>query len=223
MSLFLRRIKFAWDYYMRGRHRLAAIPAPEEYDFVRDQQERRRRATSQLPALPAAARLRFPDKVLVNLVDAGWHEGRQWDPRSLEEFEAHFGKAPPLASKILLEFGGLAVGFGNRTITFGLIDDQLGPSRQVLDSLLGTALYPVGLTNILEDDGLGVHVDGQGRLFVDGRTGFDPPQDYRMDLLGHSMDDALGRLFAGGAITWPTLIDGPTSWYYTEADLPKNR
>lgn len=71
----------------------------------------------------------------------------------------------------------------------------------------------MGFTDIFEDDGLGVLIDKSGRLYVDGATGYPPPQDYRIDLIEDDIDKFLERLFS------KERIPEKQSWYYSESDF----
>lgn len=159
-------------------------------------------------------RTRFSDEVLINLLHAGWHEGRAWDDERLSEFQSRFTSIPPsTAQEVLKEFGGLEIGLSGRTIQIGKIKDRLCAYRQKLASLVGPTLYPIGETNIFEDDGLGVHIDEEGRVFIDGPTGQDPPHDYEIELIASGFDFFLHRAFSKGPT--PSLA----SWDYTETDM----
>lgn len=156
--------------------------------------------------------LRFPQKVLGPLRAAGWHKDRKWDPELLEAFVAKFSRAfPPAVVSVLSEFGGLDVG-DSRLISFGYIDDRLCASFTVLEELVGEPLFPIGSTNIFEDDGLGVLMDESGRVYVDGATGFAPPCDYRLDLIETDIDRFLSRIFSSGR------TQELQSWYYSLPD-----
>lgn len=111
---------------------------------------------------------------------------------------AKFDRAfPPAVIRVLSEFGGLDVG-GGRLISFGYIDDHMCASFTTLDELVGEPLFPIGRTNIFEDDGLGVLMDESGRVYVDGATGDRPPRDYRLDLIETNIDQFLVRIFSPG-------------------------
>lgn len=167
-------------------------------EYHETQRARRNRAEAQLKDLSDCSRRKFCDEVLVNLMDAGWHEGRTWDVVPLTEFERRFHfPYPPIVHQVLMEFGGLKIGLGGRIIVVGDIDEDLCSFRHTLSKLVGSALYPVGQTNIFEDDGLGVHLDADGRVFVDGATGEAPPNDYRIELIASAWDRCLDRLFSG--------------------------
>lgn len=158
---------------------------------------------------PGIASTRFPKVVLQPLLAAGWHEGRRWDPELLERFVARFERAfPPAVIRVLSEFGGLDVG-GGRLISFGYIDDHLCASFATLEELVGEPLFPVGRTNIFEDDGLGVLMDGSGRVYVDGATGDNPPRDYCLDLIETDMDRFLAQIFS------PDSTPEMQSWFYS--------
>lgn len=156
---------------------------------------------------------RFPPRVLKPLIDAGWEAGRSWDTERLEAFLNKFGKTfPPTAILALSEFGGLDVG-GPRGIIFGHVEEHLCASLPTIEKLLGEPLFPIGWTNIFEDDGLSVLMDESGKVYVDGATGYDPPRDYRLDLIESNIDRFLKRLFSR------SRIPEKQSWYYSEADL----
>ena len=157
---------------------------------------------------------RFPRSVRSTLSDAGWHEGRRWDSERLEEFTAKFDTVfPPVAVRVLSEFGGLNIGFGGRLIFFGYIDEHLCSSLNVVRRLVGKPLFPVARTNIFEDDGLGVFMDESGRIYVDGATGCEPPRDYRCDLIEDDIDQFLIKIFS------PGRTPERQSWYYSISDL----
>jgi hypothetical protein len=186
----------------------------EHQDYRKAQQARLKRAESLFTSLSPATRIRFNDDVLINLLDAGWHEGRAWDGERLSEFQRLFSSNPPsTAQEVLKEFGGLEIGLSGRTIQIGEIKDRLCAYRQKLASLVGPTLYPIGQTNIFEDDGLGVHIDEEGRVFIDGPTGHDPPHDYRIELIASGFDFFLHLIFSRGPT--PSLA----SWDYTETDM----
>ena len=184
-------------------------------DYRQQQQARRRNAEHLLKSVSQSSKTRFSDEVLLNLLDAGWHEGRAWDDELLSEFQSRFTVVPPpTALEVLREFGGLEIGLSGRTIRVGEIDDQLCIQRQKLTSLVGTTLYPIGETIIFSDDGLGVHIDEEGRVFIDGPT--DPPHDYRIELIALGFDTFLNQAFRKNReVPIPTL----TSWDYTETDM----
>lgn len=162
----------------------------------------------------ASARRRFPERALTLLFEAGWTEGRRWDANRLRAFlDSSRRVFPPPVENILTEFGGLMIGSGGRTITFGDLDERLGTPLDLLEELLGQPLFAIGFTNIFEDDGLGVLTDSAGRLYVDGASGYDPPRDYRLDLISPDIDSFLVRLFSKERI--PEL----QSWYYSASDL----
>jgi len=157
---------------------------------------------------------RFPARVLAPLVDAGWHEGRKWESGQLRDFLAGFDMVfPPVAVRVLSEFGGLDVGTGGRMLFFGHMDDRLCASHKTVGRLTGEPLFPLGVTNIFEDDGLGVFSGESGRIYVDGATGHDHPRDYRVDLIEDNIDRFLIRLFSRKP------VPEKQSWYYSEADL----
>lgn len=152
---------------------------------------------------------RFPNSVINPLLAAGWHEDRKWESERLEAFLGNFDRAfPPRVIRVLSEFGGLDVGSG-RQISFGYIDEHLCASFTILERLIGAPLFPIGRTNIFEDDGLGVLMDESGQVYVDGSTGFDPPRDYRLDLIETDIDRFLVRLFS------PDRTPEMQSWYYS--------
>lgn len=156
----------------------------------------------------------LPYKVLRRLVDAGWHEGRTWDSELLKNYLSGFDMVfPPAALRVLSEFGGLNIGSGGRLIYIGYIEEHLCLSHKLMKSLIGEPLFPVGRTNIFEDDGLGVLIDESGRIYVDGATGSDPPRDYRVDLIETNINRFLIRLFSGERIV------EKQSWYYSQADF----
>ena len=160
------------------------------------------------------ARTCFPERTLNLLVEAGWSEGRRWDANRIQPFlDCSHRSLPPSAIKILTEFGGLVIGSVGRTITFGYLDERLRTPFDLLGALLGEPLFPIGFTNIFEDDGLGVLTDSVGRLYVDGATGYDPPRDYRLDLISPDIDTFFGMLFSGDRIS------ELQSWYYSASDL----
>ena len=178
------------------------------------QSQRESRARDMVSTASHCVRSRFPHKVLAPLLDAGWHEGRCWESERIQNFLTRFDTTfPPAAIKVLSEFGGLEIGFRGRTIVFGDIDERLCASRTILRSLVGESLFPVGTTNIFEDDGLGVLIDASGQMYVDGDTGDDPPRDCRLDLISPSIDRFLGHLFSGDG------IPKQKSWYYSHLDL----
>lgn len=132
----------------------------------------------------------------------------------MHHFLNRFNTAVPSAAvKVLSEFGGLTIGFRGRIILFGDIDERFCSSTATLSTLLNEPLFPVGTTNIFEDDGLNVHIDASGRLYVNGASGYDPPRDCRLDLIESDIDSLLSRLFS----------DEPTpekqSWYYSQSDF----
>ena len=95
-------------------------------DYHKEQQARRERAKSLLASVSPEGRFRFNDEVLINLLDAGWHEGRVWDHGQLSAFENRFQSIPPpTADDVLREFGGLEVGLTGRTIAIGQINSSL--------------------------------------------------------------------------------------------------
>jgi hypothetical protein len=112
---------------------------------------------------------------------------------------------------VLSEFGGLDVGDG-RLISFGYIDDHLCVSLARLEELVGEPLFPIGRTNIFEDDGLGVLMDRSGRVYVDGATGDMQPRDHRLDLIETDIDRFIVRIFSPGPT--PEI----QSWYYNLQD-----
>jgi hypothetical protein len=155
---------------------------------------------------------RLPKVVLKPLRAAGWHESRTWEPELLDAFVARFHSAyPATVARVLSEFGGLDVGDG-RLISFGYIDDHLCASLATLEELVGEPLFPIGRTNFFEDDGLGVLMDGSGRVYVDGATGHQPPRDYRLDLIETDIDRFLVRIFS------PVPTPEIQSWYYSLPD-----
>ena len=79
----------------------------------------------------------------------------------------------------------------------GTMEERLCAFRDTLHRLAGSVLFPIGQTHIFEDDGLGVHVDLEGRIYVDGPTGDDPPHDYRIELISPSIDHFFHRIFLG--------------------------
>lgn len=185
-------------------------------DYRKAQQARLNRAKSLVTSLSSATRtrFRFNDGVLINLLDAGWHEGRAWDDERSSEFQSRFTSIPPsIAREVLKEFGGLDIGLNGRRIQIGKIDDRLCAYRQKLASIVGPTLYPIGETNIFEDDGLGIHIDEEGRVFIDGPTGHDPPHDYRIELIASDFDFFLHRAFSEGPT--PSLA----SWDYSGTDM----
>lgn len=179
--------------------------------YRKTQRARKQRAHDMLKSVSSTARTRFSDEVLINLLDAGWHEGRIWDHERLSEFQRRFSSNPSsTALAVLIEFGGLEIGLSGRTIRIGEIDDQLCIHRQKLTSLVGPTLYPIGETIIFNDDGLAVHIDEEGRVFIHGPT--DPPHDYRIELIASGFDSFLHRAFGQGPT--PSLA----SWDYTASD-----
>jgi hypothetical protein len=192
---------------------LKAITAPSLDSWQIEQRQRESRAKMLIATITPGSRTRFADYVLAPLLDAGWHEGRQWDSKQMETFMGRFHSEFPVAARaILVEFGGLEIGFRNRTIVFGSIEDELCVSQSILPRLLPGRLFPLGHTNIFEDDGLGVLVDAAGQVYVDGATGYDPPKDYRLDLISPHIDVFLASLFSD------KVIPQQTSWYYSLAE-----
>ncbi|RFC47430.1 MAG: SUKH-3 immunity protein [Verrucomicrobia bacterium] len=162
----------------------------------------------------SSARSRFHTTVLAPLLDAGWHEGRNWESGRLDVYLSRFDTVfPPAAIRVLSEFGGLSIGFGGRVIAFGDIDEDLCASQKIIESLIGQPLFPVGTTNILQDDGLGVLMDESGQMFVDGATGDFPPRDYQLALIATDIDGFLKELFSGKP--HPNI----QSWHYSQSDL----
>jgi hypothetical protein len=156
---------------------------------------------------------RFPPRVLSPLIDAGWRVGRKWEPELLQAFVEKLRITfPPPAVSALTEFGGLNVG-GGRSVFFGHVEEHLCASLMATERLLGEPLYPIGWTNIFEDGGLSVLMDRSGRVYVDGATGYDPPRDYRLDLIETNIERFLKRLFSR------RRIPEKQSWYYSESDL----
>lgn len=177
--------------------------------YQRQRRLRRKRALRLLSSVTEFGRNRFEDEILINLLDAGWFEERRWDQKQVSEFEARFQlHYPQPAHDIVVEFRGLNIGIA-RSIWIGDIDESLRLSKGIIDILVGATLYPIGGTNIFEDDGLGVHVDTSGRVFVDGATGYDSPQDYRIDLIASDFDELLHRLFSSAQVPLQA------SWYYS--------
>jgi len=86
-------------------------------------------------------------------------------------------------------------------------------SHDLFPGRVGESLFPIGFTNIFEDDGLGVLVDASGKIYVNGATGYDPPRDYRVDLISTDIDTFLSELFAGRP------VGERHSWYYSESDM----
>ncbi|WP_367870648.1 SUKH-3 domain-containing protein [Luteolibacter sp. Populi] len=157
---------------------------------------------------------RFPATVLTPLREAGWHQGRIWEPARLEEFVSRFDTIFPSAGvNVLSEFGGLNIGSGGRIIIFGHLEDSLCASHRIIGSLVNEPLFLVGWTNRFEDDGLGVLMDEAGRVYVDGATGYDPPRDYRVDWMADDIDSFLTGLFSG------KRMPEKQSWYYSQSDL----
>jgi SUKH-3 immunity protein len=153
---------------------------------------------------------RFPKAVLKTLRAAGWHEGRTWEPELLDAFVSKFDRLfPPAVIRVLSEFGGLDAGRGGRLISFGYIDDHLCASFETLERLVGEPLFPVGRTDIFEDDGLAVLMDESGRVYVDGADGQQPPCDHRLDLIETDIDRFLARILSPGDIPMMQL------WYYS--------
>ncbi|WP_369335602.1 SUKH-3 domain-containing protein [Luteolibacter arcticus] len=71
--------------------------------------------------LVSNVRGRFRLGVLAPLVDAGWHEGRNWELERLEEYLSGFDTVfPPAAGRVLSEFGGLDIGLGGADDHFWL-------------------------------------------------------------------------------------------------------
>jgi hypothetical protein len=186
-------------------------------EYRKQQEARRGNAEHLLKSVSQSAKARFSDEVLLNLLDAGWHEGRAWDDELLSEFQSRFTVVPPpTALEVLREFGGLDIGLSGRMIQIGEITERLCSFRGTLIKLVGPTLYPIGETNIFEDDGLGVHIDEAGQVFVDGATGHDPPNDYRIELIASGFDAFLNCVFRKDR-------EGPipmlNSWTYTESGV----
>jgi hypothetical protein len=157
---------------------------------------------------------RFPEHALVRLRQAGWSEGRSWPYSCLRAYIDRFDcTLPPAALSLLTEFGGLELGSQGRTVTFGDFEDRLTASHTLFPQLIGESLFPVGLTNLFEDDGLGVVVDASGKIYVDGATGYDPPRDYRLDLISPNIETFLDVLFSGDPVR------ECQSWYYSATEL----
>lgn len=180
--------------------------------FLNPHEARMKRARKKLKRLlllqSAGIRARLGDHGLMALLKADWYEGREWDEDKLAAFEKRFPvESSHPARGILREFGGLNIG-GVRGMVIGHMEEAHTHSREIIDRLAGARLYPVGWTNIFEDDGLAVHVDEKGRVYVDGATGHDPPKDQRVDLIARDFDEFLRKVFA----------PGPTQeiqmWYY---------
>lgn len=173
-----------------------ALTSPID-DFQHEQRERRKNALIKLSSLTNASRNRFPEETLLCLLDAGWNEGRVWGDQPLTGFTQLFDlDYPQSILKVLTEFGGLSIGFYNRTIDVGNVEEELRSSYQVSSTLVGVSLFPIGRTNIFEDDGLAVLASEDGRIFVDGETGSAPPNDQRLDYIAASFSDALNKILA---------------------------
>jgi hypothetical protein len=203
----LKTLKFLVEY-------LGARCSGRFVSYDTQQNRREKRAREMVSNLSPASRTRFPEPILAQLLDAGWSEGRQWDSLDMQTFTARFSLPfAPVPRAILSEFGGLDIGFRGRTVLFGYIDERLCLSHALLPSLLGDMLYPLGRTNIFEDDGLGVLTDAAGHIYVDGATGYEAPRDYRLDLVAADIDSFLVRAFSG------QITPEPQSWYYSLAEI----
>ncbi|MDQ8192729.1 SUKH-3 domain-containing protein [Roseibacillus persicicus] len=162
------------------------------------------------PQLEEASSSRFSVECFRALVSSGWQEGRRWDEHELKKYLRSFEfRFPNFAVEILLEFGGLDIGQRGRLVSFGYIDDWLLPSYEEAKSFTGKELFPVGRTNRFEDDGLGVLVDREGQIYVNGPTGSDPPCDHRLDSIAEGFDGFLSTMFIPGRISIRE------SWNYT--------
>jgi hypothetical protein len=160
---------------------------------------------------------KYPPEVSLQLREAGWREGRRWEAERLGAFKAEFDiPYPPAVVRVLSEFGGLKVGDGGRIIFFGHREEWLCASHQFLQTLVGEPLFPIGWTNMFEDSGLCVLMDESGRIYVDGETGYDPPLDYRVDLIETDIDRFITRMFSGKP------APGKKSWYYSASDFERD-
>jgi hypothetical protein len=162
---------------------------------------------------------RFPPRVLSPLIDAGWRAGRQWEPELLQAFEERINIALPLpALNALSEFGGLNIDISGGLICFGDVEVDLCTSLMSIEKLLGEPLYPIGWTaNIFQCDVLSVLMDRSGRVYVDGDTGYDPPRDYRLDLIETNIDRFLKSLFSRRRIPLKQ------TWYYSVVGLERDQ
>jgi hypothetical protein len=160
---------------------------------------------------------KYPPEVSLTLREAGWREGRRWEPERLEAFMAASDLPyPPAVVRVLSEFGGLNVGRSGRIIFFGHREEWLCASHKFLRTLVGEPLFPIGWTNLFEDDGLCVLMDESGRIYVDGPTGNAPPLDYLLGLIETDIDRFITRMFSGAR------APEKQSWYYSKSDFGRD-
>ncbi len=173
-------------------------------------------AQARLIELGEKSRRRFSDQVLIDLLIGGWTEGRQADSEQMEAFQQQIATPLPEAvAAILREFGGLRFGRG-RSIDFKAVDPVDIAHLNTLNALVGRPLYPVGWTNIFADDGLVVHADDRGQIFMDEHTGFEGQRTGVIEYVAQNMDRALEIMLGKGVEfdVWPETSK-KAAWFYT--------
>ncbi len=180
--------------------------------FQREQDSRRKKAKTRVKALPAESRNRFTNETLVNLIDSGWLPNRWLTDEEVKNLRLDDSyNYPDSAISVLREFGDLNIGFYNRTIHLGFLDDWLKHPCSFHKELTGIAIYPIGWTNLFCDDGLGVYCDDSGAIYIDGQTGNEPPQDGLLEKIGDNFDFVIDSLFTD----WKILFGSEElRWYY---------
>jgi len=190
-----------------------------DYQHDHERRERRNQAEAKLSLLSPKTTARFCDEVLVNLLDAGWSEERVWDAAELHEFESRFAAAYPICvHEALLKFGGITIGIDGRGIRIGSIVEYKYIFPDLLEQVVTTRLYPIGETDILCDDALGVMMDDAGHVYVDGLTSDSPPKDRCVGKVSSNFIGFLNAMFSDAL-----GILEQTDWkYYSALDGKPN-
>lgn len=188
-------------------------------EFRLEQAARTKQALQLLPMLSDAARKRFSEAVLLRLLAAGWSEGRCLPSEELATLQAEAPHSfPPAVADVLKEFGGLTIyphsGLG-RCAQIGKVNKDMTGHVSQLEMLLERRLHPIGFSNIFVDDGLVIYSDDEGRIFVDGETGYQNPGSARIDYLAETFDRAL-EIMLGSAGSYDRWPGSPASgvWHY---------
>ncbi len=200
-----------------------ASPPPPPWEVSlnqsrREEAEREKLGRKMLPEISETARKRFSEKVLIKLLGNGWTEGRKADAETLLALQkAVRHPFPQTVTDVLSEFGGLKIYSGiGRFARIGAVESELTAQQDLLESLVGARLHPLGFTNLFDDDGLTLYADDAERIFADGETGYKDPGSGRIDYLAENFDRALEIMLGSSTQNYDPWPGSPATgrWHY---------